>query len=140
MERAKIQADVKFEKRSTLLTLFVRIQGTVELTCDRCLEPYDQPVVMETAVYVKFGEARFDDTDDVLWVSPKEHHINIAQLLYENIVLSIPVKHVHPNDNNGESTCNEEMLTQIKKYTSVDKKETEPDQRWEVLRKLMNNN
>jgi uncharacterized protein len=139
VQKANVQVKVTFEKRSTLLTLLFKIKGTVELTCDRCLENYNQPIKLKAELFVKFGEAKFEEGDDVLWVLPDEHHINIAQLLYEYVILSIPIKHVHPNDKNGNSTCNIEMIEQINKYSCIEKEE-EPDQRWEVLKRLKNNN
>lgn len=138
VEKADISVNLDFEKRNNLMTLLFRIKGTVELACDRCLEFYSQPVSHKTEVFVKFGETRFDDSDEVLWVSPEAHYINTARLMYEYIILSIPVKHVHPDNKNGESTCNREMLDQIKKYAPLNRKEAQPDQRWDALKKLIN--
>ncbi|NQU86132.1 MAG: DUF177 domain-containing protein [Mariniphaga sp.] len=139
VENASVIAKVKFEKRSNLLTLFFNIKGTVELTCDRCLEIYDQPVKFKTSLFIKFGDGQFEDGDDVLWISPDEDFINVAQLLYEYIVLSIPARHIHPKDKNGKNKCSVQMLDQISKYT-IKEKEHEPDQRWDALKKLRNNN
>lgn len=139
VQKATVTVNVTFEKRSTLLALLFKLKGTVELTCDRCLENYDQPIKQKAELFVKFGEAEFEEGDDVLWVSPDEHQINIAQVLYEYVILSIPIKHVHPDDKNGNSTCKEEMIEQINKYSCIEKEE-EPDQRWEELKKLKNNN
>jgi len=121
------------------MKLAFRIKGKVELICDRCLGKYDQDIEQDTYVFIKFGEGSSEEGDDVFWVSPEEHQFNIAQLLYEYIVLSIPVKHVHPDDENGESTCNKEMLKQLEKYSSG-RKVSGTDKRWEVLGKLKNSN
>ena len=79
------------------------------------------------------------ESDDVLWVSPTKHQFNIAQLLYEYIILSIPVKQVHSNNKEGNSTCDKEMIKRLKKYTHTEKDE-EPDNRWGALKKIRNNN
>lgn len=139
VQKANIAAVVTLEKRSTMLILLFEIEGTVELTCDRCLENYDQPIKQKAELFVKFGEEKYEDGDDIYWISPEEYHLNIAQLLYEYTVLSIPVKHIHPDNKEGNSTCNTEMIEQIKKYSIIEKEEN-PDQRWEVLKKLENNN
>ena len=135
---ANVDATVLFEKRSTLLTLMFKIKGTVELTCDRCLEDYQHPIRHKAKVIVKFGEGNGDTGDDFFWVSPEEHYINVAQLLYEYTVLSIPIKHVHPEEN-GDNACNPEMLKKIKSYSNAGQ-EGKTDERWEALKNLMNNN
>lgn len=139
VQKADLTVNVELEKRSALLSLYFSIKGTVELTCDWCLEKYSQPVKQKAELFVRFGEGESEEGDDVLWISPEEHQINIAQIMYEYIVLSIPIKHAHPEDKNGQSTCDPEMLKQIKKY-SCGVVEDEPDQRWEALNKLINNN
>lgn len=138
VENAEVSAKVIFEKRSSLLALHFDLSGTVELTCDRCLEKYNQPVKQKAKVYVKFGEGESEEGDDVFWISPEESEVNIAQLLYEYTVLSIPIKHVHP-DKTGSNSCNPDMLEKIKKYSVKEKEET-ADERWDVLKNLLNNN
>lgn len=137
VQNGKITAEVVLEKRSTLLSLVFNIKGTVELTCDRCLENYSQPIKQRADVFVKFGEEQVEDGGDVLWLLPEEHQLNVAQLIYEYIVLSIPVKHVHPDNKEGKSTCNPEMLEQIKRHSGI---EDQGDQRWDALKGLINNN
>ncbi|HKJ79252.1 MAG TPA: DUF177 domain-containing protein, partial [Prolixibacteraceae bacterium] len=73
----------------------------------------------------------------------EEHQLNLAQLIYEYISLAIPLKRVHPEDKNGDSQCDTEMLDKINNYVQpeVDKDEEENvDPRWAALKKLKNNN
>ncbi len=139
IEEADIEAKVLFEKRSSLLSLTFILEGVVELVCDRCLEKYVQPVSGQSKVFVKFGEGRNENSDEIFWVPPEEHQINIAQLLYEFSVLSLPVKHIHPDGQEGNSTCEPEMLERIEKLSHSDEEE-KTDERWDALKKLRNNN
>jgi uncharacterized protein len=133
-----IKMKVKLEKRSSFLKLFFKLNGWVELTCDRCLENYRQKVKHKSELFVKFGENDYED-DEIIWVLPEEHRINLAQLIYEYIVLSIPIRHVHPKKK-GVSECNTEMLEELKKHKQQ-KEETEEivDPRWAELKKWNNN-
>jgi len=137
---------VDLEKRNTFLKLYFKIKGWVELTCDRCLENYHQKIKNSFEVYVKFGDTSNNiDDDEIFWVLPEEHRINLAQLIYEYIVLSIPLKHVHPDKKNGESGCDTDMIERLDNFTHAEereeeKKENDIDPRWEALRKLKNNN
>ena len=133
-----VSAIVIFEKRSSLLTFSFKIKGTVELTCDRCLENYNQPIKQKVKLIVKFGENKEDQGDEFIWILPEAHQFNIAHLLYEYIILSIPIKHVHRNKK-GENSCDKKMLDNLKKYSGKNKEE-KTDERWDALKKLMNNN
>jgi uncharacterized metal-binding protein YceD (DUF177 family) len=141
VENGKVAAKVIFEKRSSFMKLHFDITGWLELTCDRCLELYHQPIKNETEVFVKFGEKEFDEGENVLWVNPEEHHINLAQIIYEYVTLSIPLRHVHPKNNEGKRDCNREMIKKLKNYMHPEKKmEITTDPRWDALRRLENNN
>ena len=113
------------------------IKGMVRVQCDRCLELYDQSVKSKNNVIVKFGEESFDEGDDLIWVSPADHLINVAKLIYDFIILSIPVRQVHPDDRNGNSTCDPEMLERLKNLSGPD--QHNQTDRWNDLKKLLGN-
>lgn len=143
----EVQVKVQLEKRSAFLKLIFKYTGWVELICDRCLEPYQQDIKLETELFVKFGEeSEFDEGDNVIWVLPEEHVLNLAQVIYEYTVLSIPLKHVHPNSSadGGKNSCNPEMMAKLNNYLYTEKDvkgdDEEIDPRWAALKNLKNNN
>jgi uncharacterized metal-binding protein YceD (DUF177 family) len=141
VDNGKVRIKVILEKRSSFMKLHFKIKGWLELTCDRCLENYHQPIKHETEMFVKFGENKIDDGENVIWITPEDHQINLAQIIYEFVTLSIPLRHVHPKNNDGRRDCNKEMLEKLKNYThpeSEDKNVIDP--RWDALRRLENNN
>ncbi len=137
VENGEVTVKVKLEKRSAFLKLLFSISGWLELTCDRCLEEYQQDIELGTELFVKFGEeTEFDEGDNVIWVLPEEHAINLTQVIYEYIILSIPLRHVHPNEA-GENSCNREMLERLNMITHAeDAEEEEIDPRWAALKNL----
>ena len=124
----KITALVVLDKKSSMLELHFQLNGTVNVVCDLTNEPFDQLIKNETHLIVKFGE-EFDDSDDEIWiVSREDYQINIAQMLYELILLSIPNKRIHPDVENGES--NSEILSILDQYIIeevVDQEEFDDD-------------
>lgn len=134
-----VNVKVILKKGHSLHTLQFKIGGTLKLTCDRCLEDYAQPIESETMVYLKFGNRQTSEPDDIIWLSPEEHQVNVAQLIYEFIVLNLPIKHVHPENKDGKSLCNSEMLEKLSRYVKK-QVEPKPDDRWLELKKLINNN
>jgi len=132
---------VILEKRSTFLKLDLVIEGWLELTCDRCLDNYRQSIKNEAELFVKFGENEFEENENVIWVLPEEHVINLAQTIYEYVSLSIPLRHIHPKDINGKRECNREMILKLKHLKHPDKDEVyKTDPRWDALKRLANNN
>ena len=141
VEKGEIQVLVKLEKRSTFLKLHLKLKGWVELNCDRCLEDYRQKVKHKTELYVKFGDEQTDKGDNVIWILPEEHKINLAQVIYAYISLSIPLRHVHPKDSDGKRSCNREMIEKLNSFKSIEKQDdAEHDPRWDALKKLKNIN
>jgi uncharacterized metal-binding protein YceD (DUF177 family) len=134
-----VAVKVKLEKENSLMMLWFIVNGTVKVQCDRCLELYDQTVKSENKVIVKFGHERFDEGDDIVWISPTDHQINVAKLIYDFIILSIPIRQVHPDDENGNSTCNPEMIERLKKLSVPDQHDQTTDNRWDDLKKLLGN-
>jgi uncharacterized metal-binding protein YceD (DUF177 family) len=141
VDNGEVSVKVELEKRSAFLRLSFALEGWLELVCDRCLDNYN--VSLETELFVKFGEEdAFEEGDNVIWVLPEEHAINLAQIIYEYVTLSIPLRHVHP-DESGENSCNQEMidrLNNITQHEADDDEEEEIDPRWAALKNLKNNN
>ncbi len=141
VDKGEIKVVVLLEKRSSFIKIHLKINGWVELVCDRCLENYRQEITNEAELFVKFGEETFDDGENVIWVLPEEHAINLAQPIYEYVSLGIPLRHIHPKNENGKRECNPEMLKKIKKYKYSKNEENEStDPRWNALKNLKNNN
>lgn len=141
VEVGEVNIKVLLEKRSAFLKLYFNIKGWVELVCDRCLENYSQKIKHSTEIFVKFGEKEFDEGENVIWILPEEHQLNLAQLMYEFVILSIPLRHIHPKNKNGERECNKEMINKLKNYMHTEEEEQAPsDPRWDALKNLKNNN
>nr|WP_321353588.1 DUF177 domain-containing protein [uncultured Draconibacterium sp.] len=143
VDKGEVSVNVQLEKRSAFLKLSFALEGWLELVCHRCLDEYTQDVSLETELFVKFGEEdEFEEGDNVIWVLPEEHAINLAQIIYEYVTLSIPLRHVHPNES-GENSCNQEMierLNDIMQHEPAEEDEEEIDPRWAALKNLKNNN
>ncbi len=134
----KLKAKVLLHRKPQLLELSFIIHGSIKLICDRCLDEFMNPVDTDGKLYVRFGN-NFEELDDNIIVIPiEEKRINIAQYIYEFIVLSLPVKRIHPVKENGKSDCNPEMLRKIAEYSSKNIEKIDP--RWDNLKKIMSTN
>jgi uncharacterized protein len=134
----ELNAVVELEKRSTHMALNFSIKGSVIINCDRCLEPFSQPVTCESRLLIKLGKNWDENDPDILTIPADEHELDVKQYLYEFIHLALPIKRTHPTDKQGRSACDPEMLKKINEHTVDTDKDSDP--RWDELRKLMNNN
>ena len=99
-----------------------------------------QPIENQFPMLVKFSDTESDDTDEVIFLQSGEHQVSVAKLIYEFIVLSIPIRHVHPDDEEGNSLCDPEMLKKIDEYRAVGSNDTDvADPRWNELRRISGN-
>lgn len=136
VDEGKVNVRITLEKQSSLMILGFEVEGIVHVQCDRCLEMYDQPIKSQERIFVKFGEKDFNAGDDVIWVSVNDYQLNVAQLIYEFICLALPIKKVHPDDENGNTTCEPEMIEKLDKYIV---REEESNPIWNDLKKLLDN-
>ncbi len=134
-----IQVDVELEKKTTLLELHFKASGYVNINCDLTNEPFNQTIKNEFDLVVKFGDEYNDENIDILIVPHGTYEINIQQYIYELIVLSVPIKRVHPGIEDG--TLNSEILEKLEELSPKHKENKDTnediDPRWNTLKKLL---
>jgi len=134
---AAITVTVVLNKMSTVMELEMNAKGTVNLACDLTSEPFDQDITASLALVIKFGDEFNNEDDEILVIPHGEHQINIAQYIYEMLVLAVPPKRIHPGVING--TLESEALKKLEelqpKETKKDKDTTDP--RWDALKDLL---
>ena len=132
---ANITATALLEKNSKKLTLNLSIDGQIKkLLCDICAEELSIDISGETKVIIKKTDEDFTSTDEIFYININKNTIDLKQLIFELIVLSVPIKKQHLLDNKRNSTCNKEMVDLVNKYTAQKQKRSDP--RWDALKDL----
>ena len=85
---------------------------------------------------VKFGSEFNNEDDEILIIPHGEYKINIAQYIFELIVLSLPAKRIHPGVLDG--TLKSEILNILEDLKPKENKKI-VDPRWEKLKELITN-
>jgi uncharacterized protein len=149
VEAGDLTATVRLSKSSRMLEFEFSISGVVETICDRCLSEVDTPIEFNGTLYVKFGEFYDEPTEEIVILPHESHTFNVAQFMYEFIVVSIPIRHVHPDNENGTPGCDINMLKRLDDYMVDEAPVDDPDEetnyesidpRWDELKKLINKN
>lgn len=153
---ANIDVTLNLLKQTTMLELEFSHKGTVNVPCDVTNEDFDLPIEGELKLLVKFGEEFNNDNEDLLILPHGEFQFNVAQYIYEMIVLSVPYKRVHPSiaadyeveddafdtldflDDEDLELINEDQEgteNETPEEDSDNNKETDP--RWDKLKQLL---
>lgn len=129
---------VYFEKYPGLIRTRFAVASQVMLTCDRSLEQFQYPV---KAVYSVLFDANAKEVseDDEITIKPLDilsNEISIEEQVRDTILLTIPIKKLHPRfyDENGEEL-------EFSYTSTAEEKDAESviDPRWEKLKALKNN-
>ena len=133
---ADINIDVALIKKTTIMEFNIVVRGNVRIKCDLTNEPYDQPIENNIDLVVKFGNEFNNEDDEILIIPHGEYKINLAQYIYELIILSVPAKRIHPGVIDG--SLKSEILNILEDLKPKENKKT-VDPRWEKLKEIITN-
>jgi uncharacterized metal-binding protein YceD (DUF177 family) len=136
VEKGQLILNLLIEKQNNMMIFDFLINGFVELTCDRCVEPYNQKLDFENTLYVKFGEEYTEQTDEIVIIPSSSSHFDISQYVYEYIHLALPMQHLHGNSQDEGEGCNPKALEYIEKYKRQGGGNGEIDSPWKALESL----
>ena len=136
LSRGDLDVQVSLDKRETFIEVDFKISGHAELVCDRSLEPFEHTLNLDRKVIFKYGEEPQEISDEIVIITRDQDHLDIGQFMYEFIVLSIPIKKLHPDLKDEDENENEDESNEKIVFTTSTEKEEEVDPRWEKLKKL----
>lgn len=134
VEKGKLKAAVTVEKNDRLIRCIFSIDGNVGLICDRSLKEFDEKIEKSFEHVFKYSESPMEDTEDITHIHLNTASIDLGQLIYEYIAVSIPMKKIHPDhrDENEE----EGFFYNTETENTERNEEDAIDPRWEALKKL----
>ncbi len=138
IRHGKGKVAVQLDKSERMISLSLRIEGEVELTCDRSLDPFMFPLQVEETVLYKFGEEDEDVSEALQIIRWDTERINLMQVIYDLINLAVPLKKLHPRFEQDEDEDEEDELIFSTKEEDEEELPKEEDPRWAALRKLKN--
>lgn len=131
ISKGKGTCKVELAKTDSMLDLNLKVDGTIELVCDRSLENFDFPIHIDQEVIYKYGDEEKELSEDVFVIPQSAQEINIGDFLYELISIQVPMKKLHPRFD--EEDDSDELI-----YSSKENEEEtqELDPRWEALKNI----
>jgi len=115
-----------------------QVVAPVEEECDRCLTLFKDELTNDVSFIVKIGEEKSnlttdDESENVIYLKPGEHVVDLRDLVREAIILALPIKPLCDPECKGlcpqcGANLNEETCEcKIEEY----------DTRWEGLKDLL---
>ena len=145
ISEGKYVAKINCDKRENMFVLNFEIKGNYSAACDRCLVQIDVPSVIDYGVFLKTGipgdEMISEDLEeDVIYVDERDSRFNISGLLYQLIMLSMPLSNRYDCENDPDPKCDFALLSkfQDERQESSNKNDSS-DPIWDSLRDIIKN-
>jgi len=145
ISEGKYVARVNCDRKENMFVLDFEISGTYTAPCDRCLVQINVPSTIDYSVFVKPGipdnETMSEDLeDDVIYIDESENRFDISGLLYQLIVLSMPLSNRYDCENDPEPKCDFALLSKFENKAEVDYNENDSKNPiWDSLRDIFKN-
>ncbi len=134
-----VRLKVRFNKLPDFIQLSFDAKAELRLMCDRSLEYFMYPVETTYSILFKPGiEPSEDEQQAIRPLVISSNEIDIGQEVRDSILLSIPIKKLHPRfvKDDGSPTEFTEVYGAEEEQDDEDEQPTDP--RWDALKKLKN--
>ncbi len=137
--QAKIDIKLTLDKKSGIFLLKFDINGKILIPCDRCGDDFDMNLWDEFELVVKIIDdelvaKKSEEDAEVAYIGRSESILDVSTWIYEFVILSVPIQHIHPDDEQGKSTCNQKALEILNQQKS-----NEIPDIWDDLKNKINN-
>ncbi len=128
IDQGSFEVEIDLDKQHDHMIAMFNIQGTLDTNCDRCTAPIALPINGEQTLIVKFAEdeERESDDPDVVYLHTETHRWNVADLIYEFILLAVPVSHTYDCESETHPPCDEDALRHLNEEEDEAEQEGNP--------------
>ena len=131
IQQRRVEVTLDINRQETLMTMHFGIEGTVRVACDRCADEFDLRISDEREFYLKLGTENAEESDDVEVVPAEQADYDVSSLVYEYIILAVPMHRVHP-----DGQCNPEVMAMLTAEPVAEETTDEVDPRWAALKDI----
>ncbi len=122
-----------------MTTLEFLIQGVVPTTCDRCMAPIQLHINAEYPMVVKIGDPA-QSNDEVIFVDADAPDLNVANHIYDFILVSVPISHRIPDcEQLDPSPCDRSVLDYLIKNQNEIQPLGDLSSPWDQLKNVTDN-
>ena len=124
-KQANIDVKLNLDKKSGIFLLRFDINGKILIPCDRCGDEFEMTLWDEFELVVKIIDdelvaKKTEEDAEIGYIGRSESLLDVSTWIYEFIILSVPIQHIHPDDEQGKSTCNQQALAILNQQTIIE--------------------
>lgn len=143
------RVDIELTKTVQGYQADIDVKGAIEAECARSLELFNYPISLEERVFFRLSDYNEDMGEDLILLNRSSETLNLDQVVYDKIALSIPLRLVHPKFGSEDEDYEDGVVLYTTEIQSESEqqmelespKETEEiDPRWSALFKLKKDN
>lgn len=113
VKRGSVHVVAECVSAGSIFKFMIHSVGSVIVPCDRCLADLKLRIDTEDELSVKLGED-YDDDGDCVVVPEAEGRVDLAQFIYEFIVLSMPITCQHE-----PGQCDDAMMQTLSEHQAA---------------------
>ena len=113
IDRGSIKTSVDCKCTGSMYKFLIHSEGSVIVPCDRCLADLELRIETTDELVAKLG-AEYSDEGDCVIVPETEGILDLAQFIYEFIVLSMPIVCTHE-----PGKCDDTMMQELSKHQTT---------------------
>ena len=107
---ADLYVSVTVEKSGRYVGVDCEIDGSVMVSCDRCMEDLQMPIGADIMLSVKFGEEESSDDHqegerEIVFVPEGDAEMDLSQIIYDYVCLALPMQRHH-----DDGDCNPDAM------------------------------
>jgi uncharacterized metal-binding protein YceD (DUF177 family) len=119
---SKLDVKLNFDKKQGAFLLHFGINGTITIACDRCGDEFEMNLWDEFELVVKQIDDELVEKQSILdpevvYIGKSESLLDVSLWIYEFIILSVPIQHIHPSNKEEISQCNPIALSYLTQKT-----------------------
>jgi uncharacterized metal-binding protein YceD (DUF177 family) len=130
--KADLNVVIVLLKQNHMMQMQFKINGTVNLSCDRCLTDYDFPIETSEELVVRTGNPD-ESTDEIMVVNENAGQADVSHYVYEYVMLALPSRRV-PCEIDEDFECDYDTLNKLNENSVQEEEKTNP--MWDKLNKL----
>jgi uncharacterized metal-binding protein YceD (DUF177 family) len=135
IEKGNVHVLLDFKKAENLFELNFNWDGYLVVNCDNCLDEIKYPVKGSNTIEVKVQSQPAEDEPDLIYITPQEQELWVDQLIYDFLMLDLPMRKLCENSLKEPKQCNESITSFLK---SSETDNTGQDGTWDKLKVLFN--
>ncbi len=134
---AELDVSVIVEKSGRYFGVDCEIDGSVTVTCDRCMEDLEIPVGTDIMLSVKFGNEETSENHqegerEIVFVPEGDAEYDMSQIIYDYVCLALPMQRLHE-----EGECNPEAMKYLSGREDVDTEAIEKNNPFAALKGMI---